>query len=174
MKQGPQPKRRWGASLRVFRCTSNLYALAFFQGNVAAMKQQADWAIGKPGAEDWMLSLESDTEAWSGRLGKARELSRQAVESARRSDKKEPAALWQANAAIREALFGNADAARQRCCCGSWRSRQVATMRRRRQRWPMRWRAMRRTPNHLRMTSPSASRRIPSCNRSGCLLPVRR
>ena len=30
----------------------NLYALAFFQGNVAAMKQQADWAIGKPGAED--------------------------------------------------------------------------------------------------------------------------
>src|SRR4029077_20372609 len=82
----------------------NQYALAFFQGNAAAMKQEADWAIGKPGAEDWMLSLESDNEAWSGRLGKARELSRQAVESARRSDEKEPAALWQANAAIREAL----------------------------------------------------------------------
>jgi eukaryotic-like serine/threonine-protein kinase len=91
----------------------NLYALAFFQGNAAAMKQQADWAIGKPGAEDWMLSLGSDTEAWSGRLGKARGLSRQAVESARRSDEKEPAALWQATAAIREALFGNADAARK-------------------------------------------------------------
>ena len=91
----------------------NLYALAFFQGNAAAMKQQMDWAIGKPGAEDWMLSVESDTEAWSGRLGKARELSRQAVESARRSDEKEPAALWQANAAIREALFGNADVGRQ-------------------------------------------------------------
>jgi tetratricopeptide (TPR) repeat protein/class 3 adenylate cyclase len=91
----------------------NLYALAFFQGNQAAMKQQADWAIGKPSAEDQMLSLESDTEAWSGRLGKARLLSRQAVESARRSDEKEPAALWQANAAIREALFGNAEAARQ-------------------------------------------------------------
>jgi len=91
----------------------NLYALAFFQGNVAAMKQQADWAIGKPGAEELMLSFESDTEAWSGKLGKARELSRQAVESARRSDEKEPAALWQTNAALREALFGNADAARQ-------------------------------------------------------------
>jgi eukaryotic-like serine/threonine-protein kinase len=91
----------------------NLYALAFFQGNVAAMRQQADWAVGKPGAEDQMLSLESDTEAWSGRLGKARELSRQAVESALRSDEKEPAALWQGNAAIREALLGNADAARQ-------------------------------------------------------------
>ena len=91
----------------------NLYALAFFQGNVAAMKRQEDWAVGKPGAEDQMLSLESDTEAWSGRLGKARELSRQAVESARRSDEKEPAALWQTNAAIRAALFGNAEAARQ-------------------------------------------------------------
>ena len=91
----------------------NLYALAFFQGNVAAMKQQVDWAIGKPGAEDWMLSFESDTEAWSGKLGKARELSRQAVESARRNDEREPAALWQTNAAIREALFGNAEVARQ-------------------------------------------------------------
>jgi eukaryotic-like serine/threonine-protein kinase len=91
----------------------NLYALAFFQGNAGAMNQQADWAIGKPGAEDWMLSLESDTEAWSGRLKKARELSRQAVETARRSDEKEPAALWQANVAIREALFGNANVARQ-------------------------------------------------------------
>ena len=91
----------------------NLYALAFFQSDVAAMKQQADWAIGKPGAEEWMLSLESDTEAWSGKLGKARALSRQAVETARRNDEKEPAALWQTNAALREALFGNADAARQ-------------------------------------------------------------
>ena len=96
----------------------NLYALAFFQGNAAAMKQQEDWAIGKPGADDWMLSLESDTEARSGRLGKARELSRQAIESARRSDEKEPAALWQTNAAIREALFGNADTARQNAAAG--------------------------------------------------------
>ena len=64
----------------------NLYALAFLQSNEAAMKQQADWAIEKTGAEDQMFSLESDTEAWSGRLGKARELSRQAVESARRND----------------------------------------------------------------------------------------
>ena len=91
----------------------NLYALAFFHGDVAAMKQQADWAAGESDAEDQMLSLESDTEAWSGRLGRARQLSRQAVESARRSDQKEPAALWQANAAIREALFGNADTARR-------------------------------------------------------------
>jgi Flp pilus assembly protein TadD len=102
-----------GRKLEGIALRMNLYALGFFQGNVAAMKQQADWAVGKPSAEDQMLSLESDTEAWSGKLGKARQLSRQAIERARRSDEKEPAALWQTNAAIREVLFGNADAARQ-------------------------------------------------------------
>jgi tetratricopeptide (TPR) repeat protein/predicted Ser/Thr protein kinase len=91
----------------------NLYAVAFLQGDALVMRQQAGLAMGMPGGVDWMLSLESNTESWSGKLGKARELSRQAVESARRSDEKEPAALWQANAAIREALFGNAAAARQ-------------------------------------------------------------
>jgi tetratricopeptide (TPR) repeat protein len=91
----------------------NLYALAFFRGDMAAMKQQVDWGVGKPVAEDWLLSLESDTYAWSGHLAKARELSRQAVESARRGDEKEPASSWEANAAIREALFGNTAAARQ-------------------------------------------------------------
>ena len=91
----------------------NLYALAFFQRNMAGMKEQVDWAVGKPLAEDWLLSLESNTQAWSGHLTKARELSRQAVESARRADEKEPAASWEANAALREALFGNAVAARQ-------------------------------------------------------------
>jgi eukaryotic-like serine/threonine-protein kinase len=91
----------------------NLYALAFFRGDMAAMKQQVDWAVGKPHSEDWLLSLESDTYAWGGQLTKARELSRQAVESARRGDEKEAAASWGANAAIREALFGNAVVARQ-------------------------------------------------------------
>jgi tetratricopeptide (TPR) repeat protein len=91
----------------------NLYALAFLRGDAAEMREQAEWAAGKPGSEDQMLSVESDTEAWFGRLGKARELSRRAVESAGRNDQGESAALWQANAAIREALFGNMDEARR-------------------------------------------------------------
>src|ERR1700757_1949781 len=90
----------------------NLYALAFFRSDPTGMKQQVDWAMGKPSAEGWMLSLESDTQAWFGRLRKARELSHQAVESSRHNDEREPAALWQANAAIREALFGNEEVAR--------------------------------------------------------------
>jgi Tfp pilus assembly protein PilF len=91
----------------------NLYGLAFLQGNEAAMKQQADWTVGKAGAEDWMLSIESDTEAYFGRLQRAQELSRRAVESALRADAKESAAFWKVNAAIREAVFGNAEEARK-------------------------------------------------------------
>jgi tetratricopeptide (TPR) repeat protein len=90
----------------------NLYALAFLRSDPTGMKQQVDWAMGKPTAEGWMFSLESDTQAWFGRLRKARERSRQAVESARHNGEKEPAALWQSNAAIREALFGNEEVAR--------------------------------------------------------------
>jgi eukaryotic-like serine/threonine-protein kinase len=89
-----------------------LYLLAFCQADQEAMQQQADWAVGKPYVEDWMLSLQSDTEASFGRLENARRLSRQAVDSALRNNRKESAALWQANAAIREALFGNTVAAR--------------------------------------------------------------
>ena len=102
-----------GRNLEGLELHVNLYAVAFFQDNVQAMKQQVDWALGKPSSEDWLLFLEADTQAYYGKLGKARELSRQAVETARRNDEKEPAALWLANAAVREALFGNADAARQ-------------------------------------------------------------
>ena len=60
-----------------------------------------------------LLSARSDTEAYFGRLNKARDYSRRAVDSALRADSKETASLWQANAALREAEFGNAAAARQ-------------------------------------------------------------
>jgi eukaryotic-like serine/threonine-protein kinase len=89
------------------------YGLAFLKGDNAKMEQQVAWAVGKSGADDWLLSLQSDTAAYSGRLVKAREISRRAVESARRADLKESAALWQVNAALREALFGNNKQARQ-------------------------------------------------------------
>jgi predicted Zn-dependent protease len=77
------------------------------------MKQEMAWGAGKPGAEDPLLSAQSDTEAYYGRLPKAQDFSRRAVDSALRADSKETAALWQANAALREAEFGNATAAKQ-------------------------------------------------------------
>ncbi len=72
------------------------------------MQQQFAWAVGKPGAEDILLSAESDTQADYGRLQKARQLSAQAEDSAKRNDSKETAAFWQGNEAIREAELPNA------------------------------------------------------------------
>jgi tetratricopeptide (TPR) repeat protein len=83
------------------------YLLAFLEGDSAEMERQVVWGAGKPGAEDPLLSAQSDTEAYYGRLTKARDFSRRAVDSALRSDSRETAALWQVNAALREAEFGN-------------------------------------------------------------------
>jgi serine/threonine protein kinase len=91
-----------------------LYQLAFLQNDVAGRAQQVAWAAGKPGVENVLLSAEADTASYSGRLGKAREFSRQAVISAERAKEKETAAGYEADAALREALFGDAAEARQR------------------------------------------------------------
>src|SRR6202162_4049791 len=84
-----------------------IYELAFFRGDAAEMERQVAWAAGKPGSEDMLLALQSDSEAYYGRLFKARDFSRRAVDAAVRNDSKESAALWQVNAALREAEFGN-------------------------------------------------------------------
>jgi len=90
-----------------------IYALAFLRGDAAEMERQVAWAAGKPGDEDVMLSMQSDTEACAGRLTKAREFSRRAADSALRIDSKETAAWWKVSAALREAEFGNAALAQQ-------------------------------------------------------------
>jgi serine/threonine protein kinase/Flp pilus assembly protein TadD len=90
-----------------------MYLLAFYKGDGAEMERQVNWAAGKPGDEDALLSFQSDTEAYYGRLAKAQDFSRRAVDSAVRNDSKETAALWQINAALREAEFGNTAVAKQ-------------------------------------------------------------
>jgi len=92
---------------------ANLYLLSFLRGNSKGMEQQLAWAAGRLGDEDVMLSGQADTEAYYGRLTRARDYSRRAVESAMRADSKETAALWRAAAGLREAEFGNPAAARQ-------------------------------------------------------------
>src|SRR5271154_6113595 len=89
------------------------YQIAFFNGDAAEMERQVVWAAGKPGSEDLLLSFQSDTEAYYGRLTKARDYSRRAVDSAVRNDSKETGALWQVNAALREVEFGNTAIAKQ-------------------------------------------------------------
>src|ERR1700687_1432327 len=89
-----------------------LYQTAFLRGEQETMQQQLAWAAGRPREENWLLSAQSDTEAYFGRLAKAREFSQRAIDSALHADAKETAALWQVNAALREAEFGNAGSAR--------------------------------------------------------------
>jgi eukaryotic-like serine/threonine-protein kinase len=89
-----------------------IYTLGFLRGDAGLIEQQVAWGAGKLGDEDPLLSMQSDTEAYYGRMSKARDFSRRAVDSAVRSDSKETAALWQANAALREAEVGNAVLAR--------------------------------------------------------------
>jgi serine/threonine protein kinase len=91
-----------------------LYQLAFLQNDAAGMAQQVTWSAGQPGVEDVLLANEADTAAYSGRLEEAQELSRRAVASAERAEEKEVAASYEAEAALREALFGSAAEARQR------------------------------------------------------------
>jgi len=91
-----------------------LYQLAFLKNDAEGMAQQVAWATGKPGVEDSLLATEADTAAYSGQLGKARELSPRAVASAQHAEEKETAASYEASAALREALFGYPAEARQR------------------------------------------------------------
>jgi DNA-binding winged helix-turn-helix (wHTH) protein/tetratricopeptide (TPR) repeat protein len=91
----------------------NRFGVAFLQADAAEMQRQLDWAIGKPQAENLLLSAQSDTEAYYGRLSNAREFSRRASESAQRGDQKETAAEWMMNEALREAEFGYPILARQ-------------------------------------------------------------
>lgn len=86
---------------------ANLYMVDFVEHDTAAMEKDAAELIGKPGWEDLMLHNQSDTAAYSGHFSEARELTRRAADSAQRADKKETAAAYEAEAAVREALVGN-------------------------------------------------------------------
>jgi eukaryotic-like serine/threonine-protein kinase len=77
-----------------------LYALAFLGTDSRAMAEQQEWFAGHPESEHFGLALASDTEAYAGHLGKARELTKRSVESAVRAD-------------LLEAAFGNSANAKQ-------------------------------------------------------------
>jgi eukaryotic-like serine/threonine-protein kinase len=90
-----------------------IYLLAFYRGDTAEMDRQVAWAAGRPGSEDLLLATQADSEAYFGRLVKARDFSRRAVDSAVRADSKETGAFRQASSALREAEFGNPAEAKQ-------------------------------------------------------------
>jgi serine/threonine protein kinase/tetratricopeptide (TPR) repeat protein len=95
-----------------------LYMMAFLTADSAATDQQRQWFAGQAALEHMGLSLESDSEAYVGHLSKARELTRQSVASAIRSDSKEAGAIWFENGALREAAVGNVHEAWQQAAAG--------------------------------------------------------
>jgi tetratricopeptide (TPR) repeat protein len=89
-----------------FLLRNALYGIAFIGADSTEMAEQQQWFAGKP-EENMGLALASDTEAYGGHLGKARELTKRAVDSAIRADSKENGAISQENAAIAQAAYGN-------------------------------------------------------------------
>jgi tetratricopeptide (TPR) repeat protein len=88
-----------------FPIHNDLYALAFLASDSPAMAEQQQWFEGQPEAENFGLALSADTEAYHGRMGKARELTQRAVDSAVRADNKEAGAVYFANAAVQHAAY---------------------------------------------------------------------
>ena len=83
-----------------------LYAIALLEGDAAAMQQQIDRASGTP-AEAGMLAIQSITAAYAGRVRRARELTRRAMELAQSRGLEEAAGLYAAGDALWETAYGN-------------------------------------------------------------------
>ncbi|HYK20802.1 MAG TPA: serine/threonine-protein kinase [Pyrinomonadaceae bacterium] len=82
------------------------YLLAFLRGDAAAMRQQVDWAGGKPD-EFVMVYLQSRTAGFYGQWRRARELSGRAVDLAQQRELKEAAAGYLSTDALIDAALGN-------------------------------------------------------------------
>lgn len=93
--------------------SSILYSIAFYRDDRTAMAQQVAAATDKPGIEDLVLELDADSSAYFGQLRKARALSERAADSAERSAGKEISAQYYAASAVREALIGEPERAKE-------------------------------------------------------------
>jgi eukaryotic-like serine/threonine-protein kinase len=89
------------------------YGLGFLKGDTAGMARELAWAAGEPRTEDSLTDSQSDTVAYAGHLAEANDLTARAVASARQAGEKEVAAGYLAEAALREALVGEAAQARK-------------------------------------------------------------
>jgi eukaryotic-like serine/threonine-protein kinase len=89
-----------------------LYDLAFLRDDQSAMRRQLVWAAARPEGNGSLLAREAGTQAYQGRLRRARQLTRQAVAVHIGLGFKESAALHQVRQAACEAEFGNAAEAR--------------------------------------------------------------
>jgi len=89
------------------------YYISFLKDDKAGMEQEAAQGQGSSAAGDWITQQEAFVLARSGHLQEARNTSRRAVDLARQADQTERAALYEAAAAIWEALFRNVAEAKE-------------------------------------------------------------
>ncbi len=89
------------------------YDVAFLKDDKAGMGRQMVLARGKSGVEDWISDREAFVLANSGHLHEARKMSQRAVNFAQEAGHQERSALFEIRAALREAFFGNAPAAKR-------------------------------------------------------------
>ena len=90
------------------------YVIAFLKGDKARMEREAARSREQRGADDWMSNAEAFVAAYSGHLDEARKMSRRAADLARKAGRRDTEARYETDAAVREALFGNAAAANER------------------------------------------------------------
>ena len=90
------------------------YLIAFLKDDKMGMEREAAQSREKPGVDDWMSNSEGFVSAYSGHLEEARKMSRRAADLAGKAERRETEALYETDAAVREALFGNVSDARQR------------------------------------------------------------
>ena len=98
-----------------------LYAQAFLAPSTPdkpAMSDQIRWFAIHAAYESFGLALASNTAAYNGHLAQSRDFTTRAIDAANHADDKELAAAWEENAALREAAFGNNDAARKQAEAG--------------------------------------------------------
>jgi eukaryotic-like serine/threonine-protein kinase len=90
------------------------YVIAFLKGDKVGMEREAALARERQGVDDWMSNSEGFALAYFGHLEAARKMSQLAADLARKSERRDTEALYEADAAVREALFGNVSTAKRR------------------------------------------------------------
>ena len=88
------------------------YVLAFVHNDADSMQKQVSLVMASGRDDNGIVSSQSDTDAYHGRLKQARDYSQHATEVAKRAGTTEVAAGWIINSAFREAEFGNFSEAR--------------------------------------------------------------
>lgn len=89
------------------------YYIGFLKGDKAGMDRALAAAQGHAEAEDWIAYERASALAYSGRMTMARSFASHAVQLARQANQPERAAIYEAGMAVREALYGETQEARQ-------------------------------------------------------------